>query len=106
MKTEEQKNCEVCGEMKPLDDFSKSYPNRCKKCVAEQTRIKRAQARQTSSDKQYFEMNAEQTAVILKAASMTKALFSHREFEVLAETRNSMRDFIENEQLKRLGFTK
>lgn len=45
MKTEEQRICILCGETKPLDDFSKSYPYRCKKCVAEQARIKRAQAR-------------------------------------------------------------
>ena len=35
------KRCEICGEVKPLSEFSKSYKNRCKKCVAEETRSKR-----------------------------------------------------------------
>jgi hypothetical protein len=39
MKTTKQ--CELCGETKPLSDFSKSYRNRCRTCVAEQTRTKR-----------------------------------------------------------------
>lgn len=35
------KKCEVCGEIKPLADFSKSYRNRCKPCVAEMRRKSR-----------------------------------------------------------------
>lgn len=35
------KLCEICGEEKPLSEFSKSYRNRCRACVAEQTRDKR-----------------------------------------------------------------
>lgn len=35
------KRCEICGEAKPLSEFSKSYKNRCKKCVSEETRCKR-----------------------------------------------------------------
>lgn len=34
----ETKKCEVCGEIKPQSEFSKSYRNRCRSCVAEQTR--------------------------------------------------------------------
>ena len=34
----ETKKCEVCGENKPQSEFSKSYRNRCRACVAEQTR--------------------------------------------------------------------
>lgn len=41
MKTKAMKYCEVCGEEKTLAEFSKSYKNRCKKCVAEETRLKR-----------------------------------------------------------------
>lgn len=37
----DKKQCEICGEAKPLSQFSKSYPNRCRKCVAEQTRRQR-----------------------------------------------------------------
>lgn len=35
------KKCEVCGKMKPISDFSKSYKNRCKECVASMARIRR-----------------------------------------------------------------
>lgn len=31
----EEKKCEVCGEYKPIKEFSKSYPHRCKSCVAD-----------------------------------------------------------------------
>lgn len=37
----ETKKCEVCGENKPQSEFSKSYRNRCRACVAEQTRNNR-----------------------------------------------------------------
>lgn len=36
------KKCEICGEIKFIGDFSKSYKNRCKSCVAEHTRSIRA----------------------------------------------------------------
>lgn len=36
------KKCEICGKIKPIDQFSKYYRNRCKQCVAEQTRSIRA----------------------------------------------------------------
>lgn len=50
MKTEnESKKCEICGEMKPLADFSKSYKNRCKACVAAETRMNRESARNEKS---------------------------------------------------------
>lgn len=35
------KKCEVCGARKPLSDFSKSYKNRCKACVAAEVRMHR-----------------------------------------------------------------
>lgn len=35
------KVCEICGKEKPLSEFSKSYKNRCKECVAEMTRENR-----------------------------------------------------------------
>ncbi|MBD5195438.1 MAG: hypothetical protein HDS87_06930 [Bacteroidales bacterium] len=37
----EKKKCEICGQMKPLGDFSKSYKHRCKACVAELVRNNR-----------------------------------------------------------------
>ena len=36
------KKCEVCGEKKPIQDFSKAYKNRCKACVAAEARMHRA----------------------------------------------------------------
>lgn len=33
--------CEVCGEMVPQNEMSKSYRHRCKKCVADMTRSQR-----------------------------------------------------------------
>ena len=37
----ETKRCETCGKTLPVFDFSKSYKNRCKQCVAEITKEKR-----------------------------------------------------------------
>lgn len=39
------KKCEVCGARKPVADFSKSYKNRCKACVAAEARMHRESAR-------------------------------------------------------------
>lgn len=38
--------CEVCGEMIPQNEMSKSYRHRCKKCVADITRAQRHAAKQ------------------------------------------------------------
>ena len=40
-----KKKCEVCGRLLPESEFSKSYRNRCKECVAKQTKEKRDQAK-------------------------------------------------------------
>lgn len=40
-----EKKCKVCGDVKPLSQFSKSYRNRCKECVAAATRQRRAAAK-------------------------------------------------------------
>lgn len=37
----QSKRCEVCGKLKPVEDFSNSYKNRCKECVASMARFKR-----------------------------------------------------------------
>jgi len=37
----ETKKCEICGRELPVSDFSKSYKNRCRECVARLTREKR-----------------------------------------------------------------
>ena len=40
------KVCEVCGQKKHISEFSKSYPRRCKACVAEHTKMVRERAKQ------------------------------------------------------------
>lgn len=40
------KKCTECGQEKHISEFSKSYPNRCKVCVAEHTRQVRERAKQ------------------------------------------------------------
>ena len=37
----ETKKCAQCGQEKPIEDFSKSYKNFCKACVAENVKEKR-----------------------------------------------------------------
>ncbi len=46
MDNSEYKVCEVCGQGKHISEFSKSYPRRCKACVAEHTRQVRERAKQ------------------------------------------------------------
>lgn len=41
----ETRKCTVCGKEKPLSEMSKSYPTRCKECVAEHTRLVRQRAK-------------------------------------------------------------
>lgn len=38
----ETKICAQCKQEKPIEDFSKSYKNLCKACVAENERLKRS----------------------------------------------------------------
>lgn len=49
------KTCEVCQEEKPIGDFSKSYKNRCKKCVAEQVRNERILMKQNAALRKEWE---------------------------------------------------
>lgn len=46
MNKSEYKVCEVCGQEKHISEFSKSYPRRCKACVAEHTKMVRERAKQ------------------------------------------------------------
>lgn len=41
-----KQQCEICGQMKSQQEMSKSYKHRCKKCVAQLTRIARKAAKQ------------------------------------------------------------
>lgn len=46
----ETKKCTICGQDKPLSEMSKSYPTRCKDCVAEHTRMVRQRARNNEAE--------------------------------------------------------
>lgn len=43
------KICAQCGQEKPIEDFSKSYKNLCKACVAENERKKRLETKEIFS---------------------------------------------------------
>lgn len=45
------KVCQICGQEKAADAFSKSYPNRCRDCVAEQARARRQQKAKVNGKK-------------------------------------------------------
>ena len=46
----ETKKCTICGQDKPLSEMSKSYPTRCKDCVAEHTRMVCQRARNNEEE--------------------------------------------------------
>lgn len=56
-KMEMNKKCEICGRLLPESEFSKSYRNRCRECVAKQTKEKRAKAKERKPSKvdEYFD---------------------------------------------------
>ena len=47
----EIKKCETCGKMKTKSEMSKSYKHRCKACVAEMVRSKRADLQNSCNKK-------------------------------------------------------
>lgn len=44
------KKCEICGREMPISEFSKSYRNRCKDCVARLIREKRASVKKAGCE--------------------------------------------------------
>ena len=52
----QERQCEICGKYKPSNEFSKSYPHRCKPCVAEHTKMVRQRAKQ---EQKHSEMQTE-----------------------------------------------
>lgn len=56
-KMEMNKKCEICGRLLPESEFSKSYRNRCRECVAKQTKEKRAKSKERKPSKvdEYFD---------------------------------------------------
>lgn len=59
MDKSEYKVCEVCGKEKHISEFSKSYPRRCKECVAEHTRMVRQCAKNIENRSQNTEKRTE-----------------------------------------------
>lgn len=83
------KKCEICGEIKPIDAFSKSYKNRCKDCVAKMTRLARKE--EAIKQMEVINDNLERAVdeywrqVRVKAAiSAMQAMYSNREFDNLS----------------------
>lgn len=74
----ETKKCEICGRELPVSDFSKSYRNRCRECVAKLTREKRAADKHSDAgceiiiNPQTFDKNVWQTETVFKAEEYRK----------------------------------
>lgn len=69
-----KRKCEICGQIKGQAEFSKSYRNRCKECVAEMARESRGAAKTA----------AENLAKIstLRLASPTQPDWEQRRYEI------------------------
>ena len=63
--------CEVCGQEKHILEFSKSYPHRCKACVAEHTRMVRERAKQEQNRSKNTEIRSEMQKVVIKDTGET-----------------------------------
>ena len=61
----EKKKCEICGQMKPQNEFSKSYKRRCKACVAEAARNDR---------KRFKELEREATEALINRNPITPVM--------------------------------
>lgn len=71
MDKSEYKVCEVCGQEKHISEFSKSYPRRCKACVAEHTKMVRERAKQEQNRSKNTESRAEMLKVVVKDTGET-----------------------------------
>ena len=71
MDNSEYKVCEVCGQEKHISEFSKSYPRRCKACVAEHTKMVRERAKQEQNRSKNTESRAEMQKVVIKDTGET-----------------------------------
>lgn len=87
------KKCEVCGKELPLSDFSKSYKNRCRKCVADMVRSERKEKKKGEDVIQSplrFDMEirdmSEDFEVLKFVTNATKVVdWEQRRFEVAKE---------------------
>lgn len=71
MDNSEYKVCEVCGQEKHISEFSKSYPRRCKACVAEHTKMVRERAKQEQNRSKNTEIRSEMQKVVVKDTGET-----------------------------------
>lgn len=71
MDKSEYKVCEVCGHEKHISEFSKSYPRRCKTCVAEHTKMVRERAKQEQNRAENTESRTEMQKVVVKDTGET-----------------------------------
>lgn len=71
MDKSEYKVCEVCGQEKHILEFSKSYPRRCKACVAEHTKMVRERIKQEQNRSKNTEIRSEMQKVVIKDTGET-----------------------------------
>lgn len=66
MDKSDYKVCTECGQEKHVSEFSKSYPHRCKACVAEHTRMVSERAKQEQNRAEKTENRAKMQKVVVK----------------------------------------
>lgn len=71
MDKSDYKVCTECGQEKHVSEFSKSYPHRCKACVAEHTRMVRERAKQEQNRAENTEIRSEMQKVVVKYTGET-----------------------------------
>lgn len=71
MDKSDYKVCTECGQEKHVSEFSKSYPHRCKACVAEHTRMVRERAKQEQNRAEKTGNRAEMQKVVVKDTGET-----------------------------------
>lgn len=89
------KKCEVCGKELPLSDFSKSYKNRCRKCVADMVQSERSEKNKRKDEDVIqpplrFDMEirdmSEDFEVLRSVSGVTKVIdWEQRRFDVAKE---------------------
>lgn len=81
------KRCEVCGKVKPEEEFSKSYKSRCKACVSTMTKFKRNLEKEAKRMKTFYETpNPEIDAEIEKLLNPID--WEQRRFELAKDAMN------------------
>lgn len=73
--------CEVCGEMVPQNEMSKSYRHRCKKCVADMTRAQRHAEKQKQDAQENMPHTYDAPAPYGKGPQRILPKLSEKEFD-------------------------